>query len=190
VRLQPALLPLQQHHALHRLGGHRQQRVRALGQCQHVALLTCSIVPSTAKEANWLNAFSLELNNSIATLNNSWVLARLCNSTSQTHPAAVSAGACMQPVVGFRCVVGSVHLDDEHLAVQRQPVVGQDAQQLPLRDGLEELGAACESSKGVSSAEQQTRMPVCIKCECTSCQTAMLLWSVAHPCWRGWCQSS
>ena len=53
-------------------------------------------------------------------------------------------GQVMLFIGDFLQIVGA-HLDDEHLAVQRQAVVGQDAQQLPLRDRLEELGAACGS---------------------------------------------
>lgn len=57
--------------------------------------------------------------------------------------AAANAVVCMKHAIEIMRRRGGVHLDDEHLAVQRQGVVGQDAQQLPLRDRLEELGAAC-----------------------------------------------
>ena len=57
-----------------------------------------------------------------------------------------------------------MHLDDEHLAVQRQGVVRQDAQQLPLRDRLEELGAACTWSRQPlvrGTLQQSPRLLVC-----------------------------
>ena len=102
-----------------------------LGQCQHRDhLLTHRVMPSTACI---LFGLWLKLRHDMVTVAQLGAGSTL-QQRSHMRPAALACAGASMHVWGIRFVMGGGHLDDEHFAVQRQAVIRQDAQQLPLRD--------------------------------------------------------